>query len=247
MFDLTGKTALITGASGGIGAAIAKTLHDQGATIAISGTRREKLEEVASSLGSDRVHITPCNLSDREAVNALIGQAEEAVGGKLDILVNNAGITKDNLFMRMKDEEWDDVIAVNLTAAFTLMRGALRGMMRNRSGRIVNIASISGVIGNPGQPNYSASKAGLVGMSKSLAREIAPRGITVNCIAPGFISTPMTDELNEKQVEQIAQAIPTGTFGDPDDIAAAVLYLSSDEAKYMTGQTLHINGGLVMV
>lgn len=246
MFDLTGKTALITGASGGIGAAIAKTLHDQGATIAISGTRREKLEEVAGSLNSDRVHITPCNLSDREAVNALVGQAEEAMG-KVDILVNNAGITKDNLFMRMKDEEWDDVIAVNLTAAFTLMRGALRGMMRNRSGRIVNIASISGVIGNPGQPNYSASKAGLVGMSKSLAREIAPRGITVNCIAPGFIQTPMTDELNEKQVEQIAQAIPTGTFGDPDDIAAAVLYLSSDEAKYMTGQTLHINGGMVMV
>ncbi|MGH1405232.1 MAG: 3-oxoacyl-[acyl-carrier-protein] reductase [Rhodomicrobiaceae bacterium] len=246
MFDLTGKTALITGASGGIGAAIAKTLHDQGATIAISGTRREKLEEVAGSLKSDRVHITPCNLSDREAVNALVGQAEEAMG-KVDILVNNAGITKDNLFMRMKDEEWDDVIAVNLTAAFTLMRGALRGMMRNRSGRIVNIASISGVIGNPGQPNYSASKAGLVGMSKSLAREIAPRGITVNCIAPGFIQTPMTDELNEKQVEQIAQAIPTGTFGDPDDIAAAVLYLSSDEAKYMTGQTLHINGGMVMV
>jgi 3-oxoacyl-[acyl-carrier protein] reductase len=247
MFDLTGKTALITGASGGIGAAIAKTLHDQGATIAISGTRREKLEEVANSLNSDRVHITPCNLSDRDAVNSLTGQAEEAMGGKLDILVNNAGITKDNLFMRMKDEEWDDVIAVNLTAAFTLMRGALRGMMRNRSGRIVNIASISGVIGNPGQPNYSASKAGLVGMSKSLAREIAPRGITVNCIAPGFIQTPMTDELNEKQVEQIAQAIPTGTFGDPDDIAAAVLYLSSDEAKYMTGQTLHINGGMVMV
>ncbi|GAA6212120.1 3-oxoacyl-[acyl-carrier-protein] reductase [Hyphomicrobiales bacterium 4NK60-0047b] len=247
MFDLTGKTALVTGASGGIGAAIAKTLHDQGATIAISGTRREKLEEVASTLGSDRVHITPCNLSDRDAVNALVGQAEEALGGKLDILVNNAGITKDNLFMRMKDEEWDDVIAVNLTAAFTLMRGALRGMMRNRSGRIVNIASISGVIGNPGQPNYSASKAGLVGMSKSLAREIAPRGITVNCIAPGFIQTPMTDELNEKQVEQIAQAIPTGTFGDPDDIASAVLYLSSDEAKYMTGQTLHINGGMVMV
>ncbi len=247
MFDLTGKTALVTGASGGIGAAIAKTLHDQGATIAISGTRREKLEEVASTLGSDRVHITPCNLSDRDAVNALVGQAEEALGGKIDILVNNAGITKDNLFMRMKDEEWDDVIAVNLTAAFTLMRGALRGMMRNRSGRIVNIASISGVIGNPGQPNYSASKAGLVGMSKSLAREIAPRGITVNCIAPGFIQTPMTDELNEKQVEQIAQAIPTGTFGDPDDIASAVLYLSSDEAKYMTGQTLHINGGMVMV
>ncbi len=246
MFDLTGKTALVTGASGGIGEAIAKTLHDQGATVAISGTRREKLEEVASSLNSDRVHVTPCNLSDRDAVNALIGQAEDAMG-KVDILVNNAGITRDNLFMRMKDDEWDDVIAVNLTAAFTLMRGAIRGMMKNRSGRIVNIASISGVIGNPGQPNYSASKAGLVGMSKSLAREIAPRGITVNCIAPGFITTPMTGELNEKQVEQIAQAIPSGTFGEPDDIAAAVLYLSSDEAKYMTGQTLHINGGMVMV
>ena len=246
MFDLTGKTALVTGASGGIGEAIAKTLHDQGATVAISGTRRAKLEEVASSLNSDRVHITPCNLSDREAVNGLIGQAEDAMG-KVDILVNNAGITRDNLFMRMKDEEWDDVIAVNLTAAFTLMRGAIRGMMKNRSGRIVNIASISGVIGNPGQPNYSASKAGLVGMSKSLAREIAPRGITVNCIAPGFITTPMTGELNEKQVEQIAEAIPSGTFGEPDDIAAAVLYLSSDEAKYMTGQTLHINGGMVMV
>ena len=246
MFDLTGKTALVTGASGGIGEAIAKTLHDQGATVAISGTRRAKLEEVASSLNSDRVHITPCNLSDREAVNGLIGQAEDAMG-KVDILVNNAGITRDNLFMRMKDEEWDDVIAVNLTAAFTLMRGAIRGMMKNRSGRIVNIASISGVIGNPGQPNYSASKAGLVGMSKSLAREIAPRGITVNCIAPGFITTPMTGELNEKQVEQIAQAIPSGTFGEPDDIAAAVLYLSSDVAQYMTGQTLHINGGIVMV
>lgn len=247
MFDLTGKTALITGASGGIGEAIAKTLHDQGATVAISGTRKEKLEEVKSNLASDRVHITPCNLSDREAVAALTGQAEEALGGKIDILVNNAGITKDNLFMRMKDEEWDDVIAVNLTAAFTLMRGAIRGMMRNRSGRIVNITSISGFIGNPGQPNYSASKAGLVGMSKSLAREIAPRGITVNCIAPGFISTPMTDELNEKQVEAIAGAIPSGTFGEPADIASAVLYLSSDEAKYITGQTLHINGGMLMV
>lgn len=246
MFDLTSKTALITGASGGIGEAIAKTLHAQGATIAISGTRREKLEEVAANLGGDRVHITPCNLSDREAVAKLVGEAEAAMG-KVDILVNNAGITKDNLFMRMKDEEWDDVIAVNLTAAFTLMRAALKGMMRSRSGRIVNIASISGIIGNPGQPNYSASKAGLIGMSKSLAREIAPRGITVNCIAPGFIATPMTDELNEKQVEQIAAAIPTGTFGSPEDIASAVLYLASDEAKYMTGQTLHINGGMVMV
>ncbi len=194
MFDLTNKTALITGATGGIGEAIATTLHAQGATIAISGTRKEKLEEVAAKLG-DRVHITPCNLSDREAVSNLVGQAEEAMG-KVDILVNNAGITRDNLFMRMKDDEWDDVIAVNLTASFILMRSCLRTMMRNRSGRIVNIASISGVIGNPGQPNYSASKAGMVGMSKSLAREVAPRGITVNCIAPGFIETPMTGELN---------------------------------------------------
>lgn len=245
MFDLTNKTALVTGASGGIGEAIAQTLHAQGATVAISGTRREKLEDVASKLG-DRVHVTPCNLSDREAVAALVGQAEEAMG-KVDILVNNAGITRDNLFMRMKDEEWDDVIAVNLTASFILMRSAIRGMMRNRYGRIVNIASISGIIGNPGQPNYAASKAGMVGMSKSLAREIAPRGITVNCISPGFIATPMTDELNEKQVEAIAQAIPSGTFGEPQDIASAVLYLSSDEAKYMTGQTLHVNGGMVMV
>lgn len=245
MFDLTNKTALVTGASGGIGEAIAQTLHAQGATVAISGTRREKLEDVASKLGG-RVHVTPCNLSDREAVAALVGQAEEAMG-KVDILVNNAGITRDNLFMRMKDEEWDDVIAVNLTASFILMRSAIRGMMRNRYGRIVNIASISGIIGNPGQPNYAASKAGMVGMSKSLAREIAPRGITVNCISPGFIATPMTDELNEKQVEAIAQAIPSGTFGEPQDIASAVLYLSSDEAKYMTGQTLHVNGGMVMV
>lgn len=245
MFDLSNKTALVTGATGGIGEAIAKTLHAQGATVAISGTRQEKLEEVAAKLG-DRVHVTPCNLSDRTEVAALAGKAEEAMG-KLDILVNNAGITKDNLFMRMKDEEWDDVIAVNLTATFTLMRSALRGMMRNRYGRIVNISSISGIIGNPGQPNYAASKAGMIGMSKSLAREVAPRGITVNCIAPGFIQTPMTNELNEKQVEAIAAAIPSGTFGEPEDIASAVLYLSSDEAKYMTGQTLHINGGMVMV
>ncbi len=245
MFDLTGKTALITGASGGIGEAIARTLHQAGATIAISGTREEKLSAIADSLG-ERVHTLPCNLSDREAVAALVGRAEDAME-RLDILVNNAGITKDNLFMRMKDDEWDDVIAVNLTAAFTLMRAAQRGMMRNRYGRIVNIASISGIIGNPGQANYAASKAGLVGMSKSLAREIAPRGITVNCISPGFIQTPMTDELNEKQVEAIAAAIPSGKFGEPNDIASAVLYLSSDEAKYMTGQTLHINGGMVMV
>lgn len=245
MFDLTDKKALVTGATGGIGEAIAKTLHAQGATVALSGTRKEKLEEVAANLG-ERVHVTPCNLSDRAAVGELVGQAEKAMG-QVDILVNNAGITRDNLFMRMKDEEWDDVIAVNLTASFILMRSCLRSMMRNRYGRIVNIASISGVIGNPGQPNYSASKAGMVGMSKSLAREVAPRGITVNCIAPGFIETPMTGELNDKQVEAIAAAIPSGTFGQPEDIASAVLYLSSEEAKYMTGQTLHVNGGMVMV
>ena len=245
MFDLTGKGALVTGATGGIGATIVRTLHAQGANIAISGTRAERLEELAAELG-DRIHVCPCNLSDREAVKALPGQAEEAVG-QLDILVNNAGITKDNLFMRMKDEEWDDVIAVNLTSTFMIVRGALRNMMRRRSGRVVNIASISGIIGNPGQPNYSASKAGMIGMTKSLAREVASRGITANCIAPGFISTPMTDALNEAQVEQIAAVIPSGTFGKPEDIASAVLYLASDEAAYMTGQTLHVNGGMVMV
>ena len=245
MFDLTDKKALVTGASGGIGAAIAHSLHARGATVAISGTRLEKLEVLANELGG-RVHILPCNLSDREEVKALARQAEEAMGG-VNILVNNAGITRDNLFLRMKDEEWDDVIAVNLTATFTLMRSILRGMMRKRSGRIVNIASISGIIGNPGQPNYSASKAGLIGMSKSLAREIAPRGITVNCIAPGFIETPMTDVLNEQQVKQIAAAIPSGVFGEPGDIASAVVYLASEEAKYMTGQTLHVNGGMIMV
>lgn len=245
MFDLTNKTALVTGASGGIGETIAAALHANGATVAISGTREEKLNEVAAKLG-DRCHVLPCNLSDREAVKGLVGRAEEPMG-KLDILVNNAGITADNLFMRMKDEEWDDVIAVNLTATFTLMRSALKGMMRARSGRIINISSISGIIGNPGQANYAASKAGMIGMSKSLAREVAPRGITVNCIAPGFIETPMTGELNEKQVEAIAAAIPSGTFGQPGDISSAVVYLASDEAGYMTGQTLHVNGGMIMV
>ena len=245
MFDLSDKTALVTGATGGIGAAIASTLHGAGATVAISGTRREKLDELAATLGS-RIHVVPCNLGDRDAVNGLVGEAEAAMG-KLEILVNNAGITKDNLFMRMKDEEWDEVINVNLTATFALMRSALKGMMRNRFGRIVNISSISGIIGNPGQANYAASKAGMVGMTKSLAREVAPRGITANCISPGFIETPMTGELNEKQVETIAKAIPSGTFGKPEDIAAAVLYLASDEARYVTGQTLHVNGGMVMV
>ena len=245
MFDLTGKCALVTGASGGIGEAIAAALHGQGATVALSGTRREKLDEVAAKLGR-RVHVLPCDLRDRAQVAALVQQAETAMG-QVDILVNNAGVTKDNLFMRMKDEEWDDVLAINLTSAFILCRAALRNMMRRRSGRIVNIASISGIFGNPGQGNYSASKAGLIGMTKSLAREVASRGITANCIAPGFIETPMTHGLNEKQTEAIAGSIPAGTFGKPGDIAAAAVFLASEEARYITGETLHINGGMVMV
>ncbi len=245
MFDLTGKCALVTGASGGLGEAIAVALHAQGASVALSGTRREKLDEVAAKLG-ERTHVLPCNLRDREQVANLVAQAEAALG-HLDILVNNAGVTRDNLFMRMKDDEWDDVIAINLTSAFILCRAALRNMMRRRSGRIINIASISGVVGNPGQGNYAASKAGLVGMTKSLAREVASRGITANCIAPGFIETPMTHGLNEKQTEAIAGAIPAGTFGKPEDIAAAAVYLASDEARYITGETLHINGGMAML
>jgi 3-oxoacyl-[acyl-carrier protein] reductase len=246
MFDLSGKTALVTGATGGIGGEIARALKAQGAKIAISGTRADKLSALAETLGGE-VPALPCDLKDRAAVSALIGQAEAALGGQLDILVNNAGITKDNLFMRMKDEEWDDVIAVNLTATFILCRSALRNMMRRRYGRIINIASISGVVGNPGQGNYAASKAGMVGMTKSLAREVATRGITANCIAPGFIETPMTGALNEKQVETIAAAIPAGVFGKPEDIAAAVIYLASDEARYVTGETLHVNGGMAMM
>lgn len=245
MFDLTGKCALVTGASGGIGEAIATAMHGQGATVALSGTRREKLEELAGTLGS-RAHVLPCDLRDRAQVASLVSQAEGAMG-QLDILVNNAGVTKDNLFMRMKDAEWDDVIAINLTSAFILCRAALRNMMRRRSGRIINIASISGVVGNPGQGNYAASKAGLVGMTKSLAREVASRGITANCIAPGFIETPMTHALNDKQTEAIASTIPAGTFGKPGDIAAAAVFLASGEARYITGETLHINGGMVMV
>jgi 3-oxoacyl-[acyl-carrier protein] reductase len=245
MFDLTGKCALVTGASGGIGEEIAVALHGQGATVALSGTRREKLEEVAAKIGS-RVHVLPCDLRDRAQVAGLVALAEGAMG-QLDILVNNAGVTKDNLFMRMKDEEWDEVIAINLTSAFVLCRAALRNMMRRRTGRIINIASISGVTGNPGQGNYAASKAGLIGMTKSLAREVASRGITANCIAPGFIETPMTHGLNEKQTEAIASAIPAATFGKPGDIAAAAVFLASGEARYITGETLHINGGMVMV
>ncbi len=246
MFDLSGKGVLITGATGGIGGAIAKAMHDQGANIVLSGTRAERLEELAATLGGDRVHVVPCNLSDRDEVKALIGKADEKVG-QVDIVVNNAGITKDNLFMRMKDEEWDNVVEVNLTATFSIMRSALRGMMRRRYGRIINISSISGIIGNPGQANYAATKAGMIGMSKSLAREVAPRGITVNCIAPGFVETPMTEALTEQQTEAISAVIPTKTFGQPEDIASAVVYLASDESAYMTGQTLHINGGMVMV
>ncbi len=245
MFDLTGKCALVTGASGGIGEAIAIALHAQGAIVALSGTRREKLDGVAAKIGS-RAHVLPCDLHNRAEVAGLVPQAEAAMG-QLDILINNAGITKDNLFMRMKDEEWDEVIAINLTSVFVLCRAALRNMMRRRTGRIVNIASISGVIGNPGQGNYAASKAGLVGMTKSLAREVASRGITANCIAPGFIETPMTHALNEKQTEAIASAIPSGSFGKPADIAAAAVFLASEEARYITGETLHINGGMVMV
>ena len=245
IFDLSGKCALVTGASGGIGAEIARTLHSQGATVAVSGTRAPRLEELAHTLG-ERAHVIACDLSDRAAVSQLVPRTEAALGS-LDIIINNAGVTSDNLFMRMRDDEWDRVIAVNLTAAFTICRAALRGMMRRRYGRIINISSISGVIGNPGQGNYAASKAGLVGMTKSLAREVAARGITANCISPGFIKTPMTDELNEKQVEAIAAAIPAARFGEASDIAAAALYLASSEAGYVTGETIHVNGGMVMV
>lgn len=245
MFNLTGKTALITGASGGIGAAIAKALHAAGATIAISGTRVEKLKELKAQIG-ENVHVLPCNLSSAEDVEKLIPAAESAMGG-LDILVNNAGITKDGLAMRMKDEDWQVVIDVNLTANFRLCRAAMRGMMKKRAGRIINITSIVGVTGNPGQANYVASKAGVIGLSKSLAQELATRGVTVNCIAPGFIATPMTDVLNEKQKEVILAKIPAGRMGGPEDIAAAVLYLASAEAGYVTGQTLHINGGMAMI
>ena len=245
MFDLTGKGALVTGATGGIGAEIARVLHGAGATVAISGTREERLKELGDELG-ERVHLLPCNLSDRAAVANLASEADEAVG-QLDILVNNAGITRDNLFMRMTDEEWDDVLAINLTSVFALTRGALRGMMRRRYGRVVNIASISGMIGNPGQANYSATKAGMIGMTKSLAREVATRSITANCIAPGFIETPMTSALTEKQMEAIASAIPASDFGKPEDVASAALYLASEESRYVTGHTLHVNGGMVMV
>jgi 3-oxoacyl-[acyl-carrier protein] reductase len=247
MFELTDKTALVTGATGGIGGAIARALHKQGVTVAVSGRQQDKLDKLASELGS-KVHVCPCDLGNKAQVAKLIDEATAKLG-RLDILVNNAGLTKDNLFMVMKDEQWDEVIAVNLTSTFMLMRAGARAMMRAKTGygRIVNISSISGVIGNPGQGNYSASKAGIIAMSKSLAREVASRGITVNCIAPGFITTPMTDALNEKQTSGIKEHIPAQKFGSPEDIAAATVYLASAEAAYMTGQTLHVNGGLVMI
>lgn len=245
MFDLTGKRALITGASGGIGAAIARALHGAGATVALSGTREAPLAALAADLGA-RAHVVPCNLSDASAVADLIKQASDAMGG-VDILVNNAGITRDNLAMRMSDAEWQDVIDVNLSASAKLMRTAMRGMMKARWGRVVNITSVVGATGNPGQMNYAAAKAGLVGASKALAQEVASRGITVNCVAPGFIATPMTDALTDDQKAAINGRIPTGRMGTPEEIAGAVLYLASSEAGYVTGAVLHVNGGMAMV
>lgn len=245
MFDLSGKKALVTGASGGIGGAIAKALYAQGADVALSGTREDALRALAAELG-ERAHVTPARLGEEGAADQLVADATAAMGG-VDILVNNAGLTRDTLAMRMKDEDWDQVLNVNLKSAFQLSRACLKGMMKARSGRIISITSIVGVTGNPGQCNYAASKAGLIGMSKSLAQEVAPRGITVNCVAPGFIATPMTDALNDQQKEAILSKIPTGAMGASDDIAGAVVYLSSDEANYVTGQTLHVNGGMAMI
>lgn len=245
MFDLTGKAALVTGASGGIGAEIARTLHGAGATVGVSGTREDPLKALAAELG-ERAHVLPCNLSDAEAVEALPKQAVAAMGS-LDILVNNAGITRDNIFMRMSDDEWQSVLDVNLTATMRLCRGVMRGMMKARWGRIVNVTSVVGSTGNPGQANYVASKAGMAGLSKSLAYEVASRGITVNCIAPGFIETAMTDKLNDDQKAQIMGQIPAGRIGSPVEIAAAALYLASTEAAYVTGTTLHVNGGMAML
>ncbi|MEP3276118.1 MAG: 3-oxoacyl-[acyl-carrier-protein] reductase [Stappiaceae bacterium] len=245
MFDLTGQKALVTGASGGIGEQIARSLHAQGATVALSGTRAEKLEALASDLG-ERAVVTVANLSNREDVDNLVPQAEKQMDG-IDILVNNAGITRDNLFMRMKDEEWDLVLEVNLTAAFRLSRAVVKGMMKRRHGRIIGITSVVGVTGNPGQGNYAAAKAGMIGMTKALAREVASRNITVNAVAPGFIESAMTDELNEKQRESILASVPAGRLGKGDEIAAAVVYLASREGAYITGQTLHVNGGMAMI
>ncbi|WP_020594056.1 3-oxoacyl-[acyl-carrier-protein] reductase [Kiloniella laminariae] len=246
MFDLSGKTALVTGASGGIGHAIAAALHAQGATVGLSGTRVEALEKVAADLGGERVFVLPANLSETDAPADLIKRSEEAMG-QVDILVNNAGLTRDNLAMRLKDEDWDMVLAVNLTASFRLAKACMRGMMKRRWGRIIGITSVVGTTGNAGQTNYAASKAGLIGMSKSLAQEIASRGITVNCVAPGFIQTAMTDVLADEQKAKLLSTIPCDRLGSPEDIAASVAYLASNEAAYVTGQTLHVNGGMAMI
>jgi 3-oxoacyl-(acyl-carrier-protein) reductase len=245
MFDLTGKCALVTGASGGIGGEIARVLHGAGATVALSGTRQGPLDDLAGALGS-RAHVLPCNLSDPAEVEGLPKRAAEAMGA-VDILVNNAGITRDGLMLRMSDDDWQSVLDVNLTAAFRLSRGVLRGMMKARWGRIVNITSVVGTGGNPGQANYAAAKAGLVGMSKSLAGEVASRGITVNCVAPGFITTAMTDKLNDDQKTKLLAGVPAGRMGEAAEVAAAVLYLASPEAGYVTGATLHVNGGMAMI
>ena len=245
MFDLTGKTALVTGATGGIGHAIARALHQQGATVAISGTRRDVLDQIAGEL-KDRVHVLPCNLANKDEVEALVPKSEEAMG-QLDVLVANAGITKDNLLVQLRDEDWDQVVAVNLTATFRLARAALRGMMRRRFGRIIGISSVVGVTGNPGQGNYTATKAGMIGMIKSIAGEYAKRGVTANAIAPGFIATAMTDKLNDKQREAILARVPAGRLGAGADVAATAVFLASDEAAYVTGQTIHVNGGMAMI
>jgi len=245
MFELTGKTALVTGASGTIGAAIASTLHAQGATVAISGTRREILDDLAAKL-HERVHAMPCNLADPVATEALVPRVEEAMG-RLDILVANAGLTRDNLLVQLRDEDWEQVIAINLSATFRLARAAVRGMMRRRFGRVVAITSVVGTTGNPGQANYVAAKAGITGLVKAMAQEYAKRGVTANCVAPGFIVTPMTDKLNEKQRETIVAKIPANRAGTPAEVAAAVVFLASDEAAYVTGQTLHVNGGMAMI
>jgi len=245
MFDLSGKTALVTGASGGIGEAVAKSLHGQGATVVLHGTRAEKLEALSAELG-DRSHVVTANLGDREAIAGVIDAAAEKAG-PVSILVNNAGITRDNLAMRMKDEEWDQVLEVNLTASMILCRAALRNMMKARHGRIISISSIVGVTGNPGQTNYAASKAGMIGYSKSLAQEVASRGVTVNIVAPGFIETPMTDALSDAQKDTLLGRVPAGRLGQVGEIAAAVTYLASDEAAYVTGATIHVNGGMAML
>ena len=245
MFDLTGKVALITGASGGIGAAIATALHNQGATVVLHGTRAEALEALKASLG-ERAHVCTANLSDREAVAGLI-DAASALAGPISILVNNAGITRDGLAMRMKDEDWDSVLEVNMTSTMALCRASLRGMMKARTGRIISISSVVGVTGNPGQTNYAASKAGMIGYSKSLAQEVASRGITVNVVAPGFIATPMTDVLDDAQKENLLTRVPANRLGNPEEIAATVAFLASDEAAYITGATMHVNGGMAML